>query len=230
MPYRYPNNVPNPAKNMPAGAQRLCIKAANAVLKEGGTEEEAIFACLHNVKTKYEKKGGKWVFKSFSKMFWSVTSIEKSTYSDGTAYERCELEQGENRISLNFIPSFITEMGQSVRITIELPDLEAKVATEQDKKARKSRNKRYGIPILEGGHVTKPTEYEACPESKFADSTNYFYPMNTVERARAALRYFGMSRNYGEYPIGARAKIWGRMKRLAKAFDITVDKTPPWKR
>ena len=46
-PYRYPNYVPKVAKNWTASEKKRCTRAANAVLRDGGSEEEAIFACIH---------------------------------------------------------------------------------------------------------------------------------------------------------------------------------------
>lgn len=46
MPYSA-DNVPKPAKNWSKAAQKKCIAAANAVLKKDGTEQDAIFACIH---------------------------------------------------------------------------------------------------------------------------------------------------------------------------------------
>lgn len=37
---------PNPAKNWPDSEKRACVRAANAVLADGGTDQEAIRACL----------------------------------------------------------------------------------------------------------------------------------------------------------------------------------------
>jgi uncharacterized protein YdaT len=47
MPYSYPNNVPRPAKNWTASQQEKCTSVANAVLRDGGSESEAIYACIH---------------------------------------------------------------------------------------------------------------------------------------------------------------------------------------
>jgi len=46
MPWSYPNNVPKVAKNWSASEQRKCVRAANAVLKRGGSDQDAIFACI----------------------------------------------------------------------------------------------------------------------------------------------------------------------------------------
>lgn len=56
MPYHYPDKIPNPAKNWSASRQKKCIAAANAVLNNGGSEEDAIFACIHNAKTKQQEE------------------------------------------------------------------------------------------------------------------------------------------------------------------------------
>ena len=47
MPYSYPDKVPNVAKNWPAGEQKKCASAAQSVLSDGGSERDAIYACIH---------------------------------------------------------------------------------------------------------------------------------------------------------------------------------------
>lgn len=51
-------NPPRPAKNWPAPAQALCIRVANAALKAGKSDQDAIFACIGAVKRKYPKAVG----------------------------------------------------------------------------------------------------------------------------------------------------------------------------
>jgi len=46
MPWRYPHNIPKVAKNWTPAEQRKCTAAANAVLAKGGSEQDAIFACI----------------------------------------------------------------------------------------------------------------------------------------------------------------------------------------
>ncbi len=58
MPYSFPNNVPRPAKNWTEAEQKKCIAAANAVLGDKGTEQQAIFACIRAA-GKTEHPGGK---------------------------------------------------------------------------------------------------------------------------------------------------------------------------
>ncbi len=46
MPWSYPDKVPPPAKNWEVEEQKKCTAAANSVLEEGGSEQDAIFACI----------------------------------------------------------------------------------------------------------------------------------------------------------------------------------------
>ena len=41
------DNPPPPAENWTEEEKEKCVSAANAVLREGGSEEEAIQACIH---------------------------------------------------------------------------------------------------------------------------------------------------------------------------------------
>ncbi len=47
MPWKYPDNVPSVAKNWTPTEQKACVIAGNAVLGQGGSDKEAIFACIH---------------------------------------------------------------------------------------------------------------------------------------------------------------------------------------
>jgi hypothetical protein len=46
-PYSFPNNIPRPAKHWTDSEKKKCIAASNAVLADGGSEKDAIFACIH---------------------------------------------------------------------------------------------------------------------------------------------------------------------------------------
>ena len=46
MPWTYPGNVPDVARNWTEDEQRRCVEAANATLEETGDDEQAIFACI----------------------------------------------------------------------------------------------------------------------------------------------------------------------------------------
>lgn len=46
MPYTKDNPL-RPAKNWTTDEQSKCISAANAVLDKGGSDEDAIYSCIH---------------------------------------------------------------------------------------------------------------------------------------------------------------------------------------
>jgi uncharacterized protein YdaT len=52
------DDPPPPAKNWSDSEKEKCVKAANAVLREGGKDEEAIYACIHAA-GKTKNPGGK---------------------------------------------------------------------------------------------------------------------------------------------------------------------------
>lgn len=94
--------------------------------------------------------------------------------------------------------------------------------TDEDREAQKRRSEKYGISIIEGGHITKPSEYADVPDDEFADPVNYAYPCNTEERTRAAIRYWGMPRNYERYSPKDRAIITKRLRKFAEKFGIEM--------
>lgn len=57
MPYSFPDNIPRPALNWTEAEQKKCIAAANAVLSDNGSEQDAIYACIHAA-GKTENPGG----------------------------------------------------------------------------------------------------------------------------------------------------------------------------
>jgi hypothetical protein len=57
MPYSYPGKVPKVAMHWSPVQQRRCTAAANAVLGGGGSEEDAIFACIHAAGRSHHKQG-----------------------------------------------------------------------------------------------------------------------------------------------------------------------------
>lgn len=46
MPYSFPDKIPTVAKNWSEAEQKKCVAAANAVLNDDGSEQDAIFACI----------------------------------------------------------------------------------------------------------------------------------------------------------------------------------------
>lgn len=71
-------NPPGPSKNWPSAAQSLCIRVANATLKSGGSDTDAIRACIGAVKKKYPKAIGSGNKKAsdLTAGFYAVTEIE----------------------------------------------------------------------------------------------------------------------------------------------------------
>lgn len=56
MPWSFPDNIPRPALNWTESEQKRCIAAANAALRDGETEQNAIFACIHAAGKSVEKQ------------------------------------------------------------------------------------------------------------------------------------------------------------------------------
>lgn len=71
-------NPPRPSKNWPSAAQSLCIRVANATLRSGGSDTDAIRACIGAVKKKYPKAigSGRKSASDLTAGFYAVTEIE----------------------------------------------------------------------------------------------------------------------------------------------------------
>ena len=71
-------NPPGPSKNWPSAAQSLCIRVANATLRSGGSDTDAIRACIGAVKKKYPKAigSGRKSASDITAGFYTVTEIE----------------------------------------------------------------------------------------------------------------------------------------------------------
>lgn len=95
--------------------------------------------------------------------------------------------------------------------------------TDADREAQRERSRKYGISILPGGSITKPAAYADVPDDEFADPVNYNYPMDTADRCRAALRYWGQRRNQSQYSADDRAVIEKRMRTLAARHDVEAN-------
>lgn len=75
MPYSYPNNIPSPAKNWPAEEQKKCVKAANAVLSSGGSEQNAIFACINAAGRTQHPGGKKTMWNAIAQKFKELSEL-----------------------------------------------------------------------------------------------------------------------------------------------------------
>ncbi len=101
-------------------------------------------------------------------------------------------------------------------------------AEDRDKlrSAREARSKKYGIGIKDDGHLTPPKGFPD-DETLYADPVNYKYPMDTEERAYAAIRYWGKYKS--AYTPEEQKIIEERMKKLAKKFGIEPNFSKPIK-
>ena len=81
----------------------------------------------------------------------------------------------------------------------------------------------------------KPDEEKGAPKSppkgypesktKYADPTNFKYPIDTEEHVKAALSYIGQARNREKYDAKELAYIEARIHAAAKKFGIGTDKS-----
>jgi len=55
---------------------------------------------------------------------------------------------------------------------------------------------------------------------RFADEKNKKYPVDTKEHTQAAIRYFGMPKNYEKYSTEERASIRAKLRAAAKKFGV----------
>ncbi len=93
-------------------------------------------------------------------------------------------------------------------------------ATEEAKAAQKARSKKYGIAVKEGGHVTKPGEWESVPDDEFLDPVNYRYPCPDADQTRAAASYWGQEKNRVQYTPEERSIIEERLDTFRKKYNI----------
>ncbi len=90
------------------------------------------------------------------------------------------------------------------------------------KSMQESRAGRHGIAIKDGGHVTKPGQYEHIPDDEFADPVNYRYPID-AEHIHAALAYWAKPHDRAQYSSEEQEKITHRMLAAAKRHGVHVD-------
>jgi len=85
--------------------------------KEYKDTNQRYAVCMSSWRKKKKTKGEKQVAKLENT--WTVVGIEKNQYDGEELSEYCTLKLDNNRIHLGFIPSFVTEIGQRVKMTIE---------------------------------------------------------------------------------------------------------------
>jgi phage I-like protein len=89
----------------------------------------------------------------------------------------------------------------------------AKMTLDEARNEQEQRAKKYNIGIKEGGHVTKPSEWEGVEDDQFLDPVNYRYPCPDADQARAAASYWGQAKNQEQYTQGERSIINERLEK-----------------
>jgi len=142
------------------------------------------------------------------------------------------MEYLKNREYRYFSPVFWFEEGtrrvfriQNVALTNDplinsLKPIMAKMSLEEAREAREARSRKYRIGIKEGGHVTKPSEWEHVPDDEWLDPVNYRYPCPDAAQTRAAAGYWGREDNQAQYNPEERSIINGRLDKFRKKFNI----------
>jgi len=138
----------------------------------------------------------------------------------------------ENREYRYFSPVFwVSENGRKI-LKIEnvaltnfpkvnnLRPIMAKMSLEEAREAREARSKKYRIGVKEGGHVTKPGEWENVPDAEWLDPVNYRYPCPDATQTRAAASYWGQEKNQAQYTPEERSIINERLDTFRKKFNI----------
>lgn len=101
-----------------------------------------------------------------------------------------------------------------------LKPIMARMSLDEAREARKARSKKYKIGIKEGGHVTKPGEWESVPDDQWLDPVNYRYPCPDAAQTKAAASYWGQADNQKQYTSEERSKINERLNKFRKKFNI----------
>ena len=136
-------------------------------------------------------------YRYFSPVFW-VTSVK-----EGRKVARIE------SVALTNLPKIN-----------QLRPIVAKLSREEARVAQERRSRKYGIGIKEGGHVTKPSEWEDVPDDQWLDPVNYRYPCPDAEQTRAAASYWGQKDNQRQYTPEERAIINARLDKFREKFGI----------
>jgi phage I-like protein len=96
----------------------------------------------------------------------------------------------------------------------------AKMSREEARAAQEDRSRKYKIGVKDGGHVTKPGEWEDVPDDEWLDPVNYRYPCPDAEQTRAAASYWGQKQNQAQYNPEERSIINERLDTFRKKYKI----------
>lgn len=172
------DDPPSVAKNWTADERRKCVAAANAVLKDGGSDQDAIFACIHAAGKGNNDKGAQAVaheYKTFPALTTKVDAEQGIVESVVAVFGNLDL--GNDVIHPGAFAKSIAERGLKVRVL--------------DQHQTDSIMRVIGKPlaIREVGRSELPPELLAkCPEATGGLFTITQYLLDTPEGKGAFLR------------------------------------------
>jgi len=119
------------------------------------------------------------------------------------------------------------ELKKLIETSVKAALKEQEDEREKLRQVQRERAQKYGIEPKEGGHLTKPSEYENIPEDQFADPVNWRYPVDR-EHVRAALTYFNQAdnRRAGGYTHEEAVKIMTKIIQAALNAGVEVSYQP----
>jgi len=104
---------------------------------------------------------------------------------------------------------------------MEMSKLSGQSVRDELYQEQRERAKKYGIQPKQGGHLSKPAEFEKVPEEQFADPVNWRYPIDATH-CDAALKYFNRPENRAEYSHAEQVKILTKIVQAALENDGEV--------
>ena len=111
--------IPSPRKNEKQKDFFARCMSNKIMKKEYEDTNQRYAVCMSSWRNSKKKAEGDKIVSSLVST-WTVVGIEKNLYDDDiTPREYCVLRADNNRITLNYIPSFVTEIGQRIKVSIE---------------------------------------------------------------------------------------------------------------
>lgn len=196
------------------------------------TIDHAFDGPAHGWVEKIWRKGNKLCAKLKEVSVWLRDQIKSGAYKK-RSIEIWEDYEGKGKKMLkavSFLGAMVPQVKGLKNVYAEYEGAHGRIAffsdrvefksTEEEKNTQKARSKEYGISIIEGGHVTKPSEWSDVPDGEWADPVNCAYPCLTEDQTRAALSYWGMPRNKERYSTKDQGTISNRLRKFAEKFGI----------
>jgi len=108
-------NPPSVAKNWSEDRKRKCVSAANAVLRESGSDREAIFACIHNARVKQTEEE----YETLSEAAAQTLQGLVEAYYDGEIDEDEFEEKFQDELRSHYTLIMLASLGKSREVTPE---------------------------------------------------------------------------------------------------------------